>query len=83
MALGLADDFVRVLCSEYVRREREELIAKQRENTRELFRIAYLEELSKLPLHLGNRLQRMSEVMDRIPKAISALADRFRTEERE
>ena len=83
LALGLADDLVRILCAEYVRREREELISKQRENTRELFRIAYLDELSKLPVGLGVRLQRFSELMDRIPKSITALVERFRTEERQ
>lgn len=83
LSLGLADDLVRILCGEYVRREREELIAKQRENARELFRIAYLDEMSNLPTGLGNRLHRMSEILDRIPKSISALAQRSTAEERE
>ena len=82
LTLGLADDLARILCQEYVRREREELLAQQRENIRELIRISYVDQLIRLPKDMGNRLARLSELLDRIPRSINALFDRNVGEER-
>jgi hypothetical protein len=79
MALGATDDLVRYLCQEYVRRERDEISQRQRDNIRELFRSGYLDELVCLPRGLGDRLAQLSELTDRIPRAIAELGDTSKT----
>lgn len=80
VALGAADDLVRVLCQEYVRRERQELLDRQRKHVEDLFRVAYLEELIQLPKELGAKMQRLSELSDRVPRMLAILSERFRSE---
>ena len=80
VALGAADDLVRILCQEYVRRERQELLDRQRKHVEDLFRVAYLEELIQLPKELGTKMQRLSELSDRVPRMLSILSERFRSE---
>jgi energy-coupling factor transporter ATP-binding protein EcfA2 len=80
VALGAADDLVRVLCQEYVRRDRQELLDWRRRDVEELFRTAYLKPLTLLPKDLGEKMQRLSELSDRVPRLLSILAERFRTE---
>jgi hypothetical protein len=79
-ALGVADDLVRVLCQEYVRRDRQELLDRQRRYVEDLFRTAYLEELIQLPKDLGAKMQRLSELSDRVPRMLAILAERYRME---
>lgn len=81
LAIGLADDLARVLCQEYARRERDELLDQQRENIRELIRASYIDELVNLPKDLGARLAKLSELTDRIPRSINSLLDQYSEKE--
>jgi energy-coupling factor transporter ATP-binding protein EcfA2 len=83
VALGAADDLVRVICQEYVRRDRQELLDRQRKHVEDLFRIAYLEQLIQLPKELGAKMQRLSELSDRVPRMLAILMERFRLENAE
>jgi hypothetical protein len=82
VALGVVDDLVRIACREVVRRQREDLSRRRKENVRELFRAAYVDVLTRLPKGLGERLERLSGLCNRIPQSIRRLQDRLERSER-
>lgn len=77
VALGAVDDLVRFACREVVRRQREDLSRRRKEDVRELFRAAYVDVLTRLPKGLGDRLERLSCLCGRVPQSIWRLQQRL------
>lgn len=81
-ALGVADDVVRIVCHELVRRHREDIVRRRKDNIREVIQTSYTDVFTSLPKGVSERLGRMSQLCVRLPKTIKALLSRLRVEGR-
>jgi energy-coupling factor transporter ATP-binding protein EcfA2 len=73
LAVGLIDDLIRTGLHLAIRLQRNRLVHFQKEDVRELLRMAYLEPLIRWPPSTGGRLYDLSQLEQRFPTALAAM----------
>lgn len=71
-ALGGTEELVDWIARQYVHSHREGIRHQQREQVRELIRVAYIEPLLLLPEGKGARLIQLAELAERLPRDLQA-----------
>jgi hypothetical protein len=74
-AAGALDLMMRWFCRLYVERFRTGIIRQQKEDVREAIQKGYIDQLVLLPQGVGESMQRLAEVAERIPEELSAAAE--------
>jgi hypothetical protein len=72
---GVLDLTMRWFCRLYVERFRTGIIRQQKEDVREAIQKGYIDQLALLPQGVGESMQRLAEVAERIPEELSAAAE--------
>lgn len=80
LSVGAAEELVDGLCGWFVHRHQDGVVQRQKENIRELLRLAYIDPLLTLPVRKGTRLARLNDLAERLPRDLAALMEDRRPE---
>jgi hypothetical protein len=73
--VGVIDLLMRWFCRLYVERFRSGVIRQQKDDVREAIQKGYIDQLVLLPQGVGQAMQRLAEVAERIPEELTASAE--------